>query len=398
MGNHRIGRAKRIHRRRGAWQFAIGIGFAALTHPPPAVSVTGVSEHTHPTIVPPVKTLQWLGDAVDGQLRLLDQTRLPGELAYVDCSTSEQVGEAIRRLAVRGAPAIGVAAAYAVVLAARESRGADQFGAALAEKAAALKGCRPTAVNLAWAVDRVMHSLAGVAADDAAERALAEARKIHREDAAMCRAIGEYAAELIAPCTGVLTHCNAGALATAGIGTATAGMYVARERGERFTVYCDETRPLLQGSRLTAWELMAAGIEAVVITDSMAASVMREGRVQLVVTGADRIAANGDAANKIGTYPLAVLAARHGIDFYVAAPTSTFDLTLGTGGEIPIEHRAAAEITEGFGRRTAPEGVGVYAPAFDVTPAELITGIVTDRGVIRPVTAKNVRKVISTSP
>ena len=211
----------------------------------------------------------------------------------------------------------------------------------------------------------------------------------------MCLAIGRAAAPLIGESKGVLTHCNAGALATAGIGTATAGMYVAHAAGQKFTVYCDETRPLLQGSRLTAWELMQAGIDAVVITDNAAAQVLREGRVQLVITGADRIAANGDAANKIGTYGLAILAARHNIPFYVAAPYSTFDLSLAGGDEIPIEARAGSEITEGFGRRTAPTGAKTYSPAFDVTPAELIAAIITDRGIVRPVNEQNVRKVLA---
>jgi methylthioribose-1-phosphate isomerase len=224
---------------------------------------------------------------------------------------------------------------------------------------------------------------------------LDEARQIHAEDEAMCAAIGRHAEPLIRACRGVLTHCNAGALATAGIGTATAGMYAAHAAGHRFTVYCDETRPLLQGSRLTAWELMQAGIDAVVITDNMAGEVMRDGRVQMVITGADRIAANGDAANKIGTYGLAVLARYHKIPFYVAAPYSTFDLSLAGGDAIPIEERGSKEITHGFGRRTAPHRVRTFSPAFDVTPAALITAIITDRGVIRPVNRANVLGVIS---
>ena len=217
----------------------------------------------------------------------------------------------------------------------------------------------------------------------------------HAEDRRLCEAIGANAVDLICGCSGVLTHCNAGALATAGIGTATAGMYAAHARGHEFTVYCDETRPLLQGSRLTAWELMQAGIDAVVIADNMAATVMRDLRVQMVITGADRIAANGDAANKIGTYGVAILAAHHKIPFYVAAPYSTFDLSIASGDEIPIEQRSAEEISEGFGRRTAPQGVKVYSPAFDVTPAELITAIITDRGVIKPVSEENIRKVLA---
>jgi methylthioribose-1-phosphate isomerase len=344
--------------------------------------------------------IEWVGDAATGVLRLLDQTRLPGETAWLECDSTEALHDAIRRLIVRGAPAIGVAAAYGMVLAAQEAlevaeRDARTFLGALRARAAYLKACRPTAVNLAWAVDRVMDVVPSGAPARAAERMLSEARSIHREDVDMCRAIGARAAELICRCSGVLTHCNAGALATAGIGTATAGMYLAHAAGHAFCVYCDETRPLLQGSRLTAWELARAGINAVVITDNMAAQVMREDRVQMVITGADRIAANGDTANKIGTYGLAVLAAHHRIPFYVAAPTSTFDLTVATGDAIPIEQRGAEEITEGFGRRTAPDGIAVYAPAFDVTPAELITAIITDRGIIEPVTAANVKALIA---
>ncbi len=353
---------------------------------------------THSEIAPPAVVAEWIGDARTGSLRLLDQTLLPGELVYIDCPTTTLVWDAIKRLAVRGAPAIGVAAGYGMVTAAQEvmcaGGGKGAFAAALAKKADYLKGCRPTAVNLAWAVDRAMGCVAGLSGLAAAERILAEAKAIHTEDAAMCLAIGRLAAPLIQKCTGVLTHCNAGALATGGIGTATAGMYVAHAEGHTFAAYCDETRPLLQGSRLTAWELDQAGVNAIVITDNMAAQVMREGLVQMVITGADRIAANGDAANKIGTYGVAICARRHNIPFYVAAPRSTFDMDLQTGDAIPIEQRGAEEITEGFGRRTAPDGIAVYAPAFDVTPAELITAIITDRGVIDPVTTENVRKVV----
>jgi methylthioribose-1-phosphate isomerase len=343
--------------------------------------------------------VEWVGGAADGHVRLLDQTVLPTQVGYIDCRSTEELWDAIKRLAVRGAPAIGVAAAYGMVLSAREAAheakmSGRAFREVLAEKAEYLKSCRPTAVNLAWAVERARRAAKGVAAERAAEKILTEAREIHREDAAMCRAIGEHAAALIRRCSGVLTHCNAGALATAGIGTATAGMYVAHAAGHAFCVYCDETRPLLQGSRLTAWELSQAGINAVVITDNVAGQVMREGRVQLVITGADRIAANGDTANKIGTYGLAILARHHGIPFYVAAPVSTFDLSLEDGSGIPIEQRDAEEITEGLGRRTAPDGIAVYAPAFDVTPAGLITGIITDRGIIQPVTGDKIREKI----
>jgi len=350
-----------------------------------------------PDIRPPVKVLQWIGDARRGLLRLLDQTRLPVETAFVDCRDTQQVWDAIRRLVVRGAPAIGVAAGYGMVVASQWVPDGADFLTGVESAAEYLESSRPTAVNLAWAARRVLRRAQRTICDQAdpiRDAMLEEARAIHAEDEQLCLRIGLHAAPLIERCAGVLTHCNAGALATAGIGTATAGMYVAHARGHRFTVYCDETRPLLQGSRLTAWELTRAGIDAVVICDNMAAQVLREGRVGMVITGADRIAANGDAANKIGTYGLAVLAARHGVPFYVAAPYSTFDLDLPEGGGIPIEQRGGEEIVCGFGRRTAPEGVKTYAPAFDVTPAELIAGIVTDRGVIQPVTEPNVRRVL----
>ncbi len=347
-------------------------------------------------IHPPVKVLEWVGDARRGHLRLLDQTRLPNETVYLDCRDAEQVWSAIRRLVVRGAPAIGVAAGYGMVVAAQWLPDAD-FLTGVEEAGAYLTSSRPTAVNLEWAVRRVYERVRNTLSDDVndlREVMLDEARAIHAEDAALCAAIGRHAAALVQQVSGVLTHCNAGALATAGIGTATAGMYVAHARGHRFTVYCDETRPLLQGARLTAWELMQGGVDAVLITDNMAAQVMRENRVQLVITGADRIAANGDAANKIGTYGVAILARRHNIPFYVAAPYSTFDLALPSGDAIPIEQRGAEEVTEGFGKRTAPQDVRTYCPAFDVTPAELITGLITDRGIITPVTEENIRRTL----
>ena len=352
------------------------------------------------TISPPVKVAEWVGDAAGGHLRLLDQTKLPDETAFLDCMDAQGVWDAIRRLVVRGAPAIGVAAGYGMVVASQQIPEGDDFFRDLSAAAEYLESSRPTAVNLSWAVRRVDRRAAqghGGGLDRVRQAMLDEARAIHAEDEAMCLAIGRSASPLIAECSGVLTHCNAGALATTGIGTATAGMYVAHAAGHAFTVYCDETRPLLQGSRLTAWELMQAGVDAVVITDGMAAQVMREGKVQMVITGADRIAANGDAANKIGTYGLAVLSACHEIPFYVAAPYSTFDLSLGGGDDIPIEQRGGEEITEGFGRRTAPAGVKTYCPAFDVTPAELIAAIITDRGVIQPVNEENVRKVVQTA-
>lgn len=332
-----------------------------------------------------IRHIEWIGDASTGHLRLLDQTRLPTEQVYLDCKTVQDVWDAIKRLSVRGAPAIGIAAAYGCVIGAQK----DAFD----DAAAHLATSRPTAVNLFWAIDRMKR-----VQPRTPDALLAEARAIHEEDAAMCRQIGEHALSLLArsPGQGILTHCNAGALATGGIGTATAPMYLAHERGLPLKIYADETRPLLQGARLTAFELAAAGIDVTLICDDMAAQVMRTGRVGMVITGADRIAANGDAANKIGTYNLAVLAKHHALPFYIAAPSSTFDLSISDGGQILIEERAAEEITEGFGKRTAPDKVKTYSPAFDVTPAELITAIVTERGIIEPVTAENVRQMLQT--
>ena len=354
-------------------------------------------DHRDIKVEPPVKVLEWIGDARSGCLRLLDQTRLPAETVFVECRDTLALRDAIRRLVVRGAPAIGVAAGYGMVIAARSLPGGEGFVGGLEDAAGCLEGSRPTAVNLSWAVRRVVRRARralGGSGDDVRAAMLEEARAIQAEDEALCASIGRHAAPFIRRCAGVLTHCNAGALATAGIGTATAGMYLAHAMGHKFTVYCTETRPLLQGSRLTAWELMRAGIDVMIITDSAAAQVMCEGRVQMVVTGADRIAANGDAANKIGTYALALLARSHRLAFYVAAPYSTFDLSLKSGREIPIEQREGAEITEGWGRRTAPPQAKTYAPAFDVTPARLITAIITDRGAIQPVSRRQIRSVL----
>ena len=338
--------------------------------------------------------MQWVGDARTGHLRLLDQTRLPVETVYLECTDVQAVWDAIKRLSVRGAPAIGIAAAYGCVVAVQAATDPAAARAALTRAAEHLATSRPTAVNLFWALRRMQ-----AVEPCTPEALLAEAKAIHEQDAAMCRKIGEHAVALIRRCAdagraGVLTHCNAGALATGGIGTATAPMYVAHEQGIAFCVYADETRPLLQGARLTAYELGAAGIDVTLICDDMAAQVMRERRVGMVITGADRIAANGDVANKIGTYNLAVLAKHHGIPFYVAAPSSTFDLPLATGDAIPIEQRGGEEITDGFGRRTAPTGVKTYAPAFDVTPHELITALITERGVIEPVNAQTVGRAL----
>lgn len=344
-------------------------------------------------------TLEWVG-GVDGVLRLVDQTLLPQRVELRDCATVEDVWEAIRVLRVRGAPAIGVAAAYGLCLGTRAAREADR--AAFLDKTrgvgAYLKECRPTAVNLAWAVDRVT-ALAEAQESPAGgpiwEAMLAEAHRMAVEDAEICRQIGVAGADLVPEGGGVLTHCNAGALATVAWGTALSVMYVAHQQGRRFQVYADETRPLLQGARLTSFELHAAGLDVTVLCDGAAASLMQAGRVQLVVTGADRIAANGDVANKIGTYSVALAARHHGVPFYVAAPRSTFDLGLPSGADIPIEQRPADEVRGGFGRVTVPEGVACYNPAFDVTPASLVTGIVTERGIVKPVTAATIERIFA---
>lgn len=344
----------------------------------------------------PPPTLEWVGE-VPGVLRLLDQTLLPGEVRFVDCTTVDQVWEAIRALRVRGAPAIGVAAAYGVVIGLQDlAEGmSTEFSQRLEEVCAKLASSRPTAVNLFWALDRMkQHGMAwkGMPNDMRLQSLLDTARAIDLQDRGMCTDIGRWGAELLAGVSGVLTHCNAGGLATAGDGTALSVIFAAARNNPKLHVYADETRPLLQGARLTMWELMQRGIDCTVICDSAAGWVMQEGRVQAVVTGADRIAANGDAANKIGTYAVSVLARAHNIPFYVAAPSSTFDLSLETGKEIPIEERATEEITNGFGRSTAPAGAKAYNPAFDVTPAENIAAIITERGIIRPVNAAGVRE------
>lgn len=343
--------------------------------------------------------LEWLGES-NGYLRLLDQTLLPCETKSVECRSVEQVVEAIRSLRVRGAPAIGVTAAYGVVVGVREAMSAERskFDERLSVVIQQLAASRPTAVNLFWALERqrqVAERMPTASPQEVVAALLAEARVIEAEDRNMCAAIGRHGAKLLTTGDTVLTHCNAGALATAGDGTALAVIYAAVASGKQIRVFADETRPLLQGSRLTAWELSQRGVPVTVICDSMAATVMRQRKVQAVIVGADRIAANGDTANKIGTYSVACLAKMHGIPFYVAAPSSTFDLSLLRGDQIPIEERSTAEITHGFGRQTAPEGINVYNPAFDVTPAELITSIITERGVIHPVTADAIRLMLA---
>ena len=312
-------------------------------------------------------------------LWLLDQRRLPAEERWVACRTPDEVADAIRQMVVRGAPLIGVTGAYGVALACAVHRG-DR--GAVEEAARRLRGARPTAVNLAWAVDRVLGRLRreGFTVEVAEE----EARRIAEEDEAACWRIGEAGAELMPRSGGVLTHCNTGALATAGIGTAAGVLRRAVARGHRLKVYATETRPYLQGARLTAWELSRDGLDVTLITDGMAGYVMKQGLVQAVIVGADRIARNGDVANKIGTYTLAVLANAHGIPFYVAAPYSSVDLEVPDGSAIPIEHRDAAEVTHVAGVPVAPAGVPALHPAFDVTPARLISAIITDRGVLYP--------------
>ncbi len=334
-------------------------------------------------------------------LLLIDQTLLPMELREIECRQVETVWEAIRSLRVRGAPAIGIAAAYGVCVGLQTVAGksTEEFFARVEEMTEYLATSRPTAVNLFWALRRMKQVADGLRGrEDArqiAARLLAEARAIEKEDRGMCRAMGRYGAELLSDGQGVLTHCNAGGLATADYGTALAVFFAAHEAGKKLHVYADETRPLLQGARLTAWELLQRGIDATLICDSMAAQVMREGRVHAVVVGADRIAANGDTANKIGTYGVAILAAYHRLPFYVAAPSSTFDLSIDSGKEIPIEHRDGREVTHGFGRQTAPDGIDVYNPAFDVTPADLIAAFITERGVIRPPYRETLAKTLN---
>lgn len=312
--------------------------------------------------------MRWAG----GVLHLLDQRRLPGEEVWVACTSEEEVADAIRRMVVRGAPAIGCAAAYGVALAAR--RGAD-----LGRAIELLAATRPTAVNLFWALGRMREAAAG--GPDALE---ARAIAIQAEDVAMCRAIGRHGAALVPERATVLTHCNAGALATGGYGTALGVVRAAREAGKAVRVIADETRPFLQGARLTAWELHKDGFEVTLIPDAAAAFLMSRGEIACVVVGADRIAGNGDVANKIGTYALALAAARHAVPFYVAAPSSTLDLDTASGADIPIEERSGDELLELAGTALAPAGVAARYPAFDVTPAALVTAIITENGVARP--------------
>lgn len=346
-----------------------------------------------------IRSIEWIGD-LDGCVRILDQTCLPETQVFLDCSDVETVWEAIKALRVRGAPAIGIAAAMGLVLAIRDVPDDDPaaFDRRIEEASKYLAASRPTAVNLFWALKRMGDVIDRQAEASVAVRKallLAEARLIRDEDARMCRAIGREGEALIPEGAGVLTHCNAGGLATAEYGTALAPIFTAHAQGRRPRVFADETRPLLQGSRLTAWELQQAGVDVTVICDSMAAQVMQAGEIDLVITGADRIVANGDVANKIGTYGLAVLARAHEIPFYVAAPSSTFDLQTATGKDIPIELRSDTEIRQGFGKQTVPDNVKCHCPAFDVTPAHLISAIVTERGMIRNPNADRIQALLS---
>ncbi|WP_456288198.1 S-methyl-5-thioribose-1-phosphate isomerase [Paenibacillus sp. AK002] len=334
----------------------------------------------------PLSSVYWGGD----HLVLLDQRLLPEEIVYLKLYTPEEVWEGIHSMKVRGAPAIGIAAAFGAVLGGMqvEADRREEWLQQIAKTCAYLATSRPTAVNLFWALDRIKLAAEKLAASDLDTAGLnaallAEAEAIRAEDEDVCRRIGEHALPFFRDGMGVLTHCNAGGLATAKYGTALAPMYLAHEQGLNIKVFADETRPVLQGARLTAFELQQAGIDVTLLADNMAAMVMSKGWIQAVIVGTDRVAANGDVANKIGTYGVAVLAKAHGIPFYVACPLSTIDLNTKTGADIPIEERPAEEITEGFGKRTAPQGVKVYNPAFDITPNEYVTAIITEKGVVQ---------------
>ena len=332
-------------------------------------------------------TIEWKDDAIV----MIDQRKLPASEIYVSCKTAQEVAKAIKTMVIRGAPAIGVAAAMGIALGMRRSKatGTKQFATEFQKLCDLMAATRPTAVNLFWAIEQVKQVFAeaaqgGGSVDEIKQRLEAEARRIHDADVASCRAMGAFGADLVPQDARILTHCNAGALATAGYGTALGVIRAAAEQGKKVAVLADETRPFLQGARLTAWELVRDGIDTTVITDSMAASMMRLGNVDLVVVGADRIAANGDVANKIGTYGVAVLAKEHEIPFYVAAPLSTVDLNTADGSKIPIEERSDREVTHIGASRLTPAGAHIRNPAFDVTPAKYVTAIITERGIARP--------------
>jgi methylthioribose-1-phosphate isomerase len=358
------------------------------------------------SITEEVVSLRWNAD----HLELLDQRLLPEEVHYLDLTRAEEVWEAINHLKVRGAPAIGIAAAYGVHLAAerflenKPNASLRELVAEINRQSDYLATSRPTAVNLFWALDRMkLRAAKWAAAPDAMHKAtsslsqslLVEAQQIQAEDEETCRMIGEHALTLFEDGMGVLTHCNAGGLATAKYGTALSPFYLALEKGIALKVFADETRPVLQGARLTAFELQRAGVDVTLICDNMAGMVMSKGWIQAVIVGTDRVAANGDVANKIGTYSVAVLAKAHHIPFYVACPLSTIDLSTAEGNLIPIEERHADEITQGFGKRTAPQGIKIYNPAFDITPHEYVTAIITEKGIIRPSYVENLPKLFN---
>jgi methylthioribose-1-phosphate isomerase len=349
-------------------------------------------------------TIDWQGDVIV----MVDQRKLPGQEIYIRCRTAQEVARSIRTMVIRGAPAIGVSAAMGIALGMRRStaKGVKQFAVEFQKICDMMAATRPTAVNLFWAIDRMKHvfaeaAQAGQSTEEIADRLEKEARAIHDEDVASCRTMGAFGAEVVPDGARVLTHCNAGALATAGYGSALGVIRAAVERGKRIAVFADETRPFLQGARLTAWELVREGINTTVITESMAGPLMRAGEIDLVVVGADRIAANGDTANKIGTYTVAVLAREHKVPFYVAAPLSTIDLSTPDGDQIPIEERDRREITHLGSSQLIPEGAQIRNPAFDVTPHRYITGIITEKGIFGPPyheTLKRAFEVVVPSP
>ncbi|MBI4266535.1 MAG: S-methyl-5-thioribose-1-phosphate isomerase [Acidobacteria bacterium] len=337
----------------------------------------------------------------DDAIVMIDQRKLPAAEVYVTCKTAPEVAKAIKTMVIRGAPAIGVAAAMGIALGMRRSKatGTRQFTTEFQKTCDLMAATRPTAVNLFWAIDRMKRAFAdaaqgGGSVAEIAQRLEAEARRIHDEDVESCRSLGAHGAALVPESARILTHCNAGALATAGYGTALGVIRAAAAQGKRVAVLADETRPFLQGARLTAWELVRDGIDTTVITDNMAGAMMRLGSVDLVVVGADRIAANGDVANKVGTYSVAVLAKAHGIPFYVAAPISTVDLDTADGDRIPIEERSDREVTHVGASRLTPEGARVRNPAFDVTPAQYVTAIITERGIARPPYAESLAQLV----
>lgn len=374
------------------------------------MNVNAASANKNRVIVDPASipvSLRWLGDS-SGQLELLDQTLLPTQQRWIVCHTVDLLIEAIQSLRVRGAPAIGIAGAYGVAVAAAEARRDKLLPPAarahVQARAEQLAAARPTAVNLRWAVQRTVAVLGQLSASDSQDvmctQLLAEARAIHEEDRRLCTAICRYGADALVAilsatsATGLLTHCNTGALATGGAGTALGAITTAWQRGERFEVFVDETRPLFQGSRLTAWELAQHSIPVTVLVDSAAGQLLQSGRIAACIVGADRITACGDVANKIGTYSLALLAAAHGVPFFVAAPSSTFDLSIASGNCIPIEQRSPQEVLSPLGVPAAPAGTQAYNPAFDITPAHLIRAIITEHGMIEPVNGQSVAAVL----